>query len=273
MSIRNRLIQLSLIKRGNWFLMYEVLRKDPKLTQIRWEGIENSLVNFSSVKIVTIVDEEYPTCFKQLEMPPFVIYYQGDLNLIRQKKIGIMGTNRPSTYGMKACKMLVSQLMSDNVIIVGGLDLGIDAIAHHVSLRKGRNIAVLASGFDRIYPPENLQLYRNMAKEQLVLSEFPPGVALGKQHFYLRNRLITALSDILMIIEATKEGRVTQVARKALYAGKTIYALPGEYNSIYSEGSLDLIKEGANCLTDYRDILDELKLVSGEELNKKTGDA
>ena len=172
-----------------------------------------------------------------------------------------MGTNRPSTYGMKSCQTLVAQLINQNIVIVGGLDLGIDAIAHHVSSKNGKSIAVLASGFSRIYPSENYQLYQLMAKGHLVISEFPPHIPIGRQHFYLRNRIITALSDILMIIEATKEGRMTHVAKQALYDGKIIYALPGEYNSIYSEGSLELIKEGANCLTDYKEILDELKMI------------
>lgn len=261
MTIRNRLIQLSIMKRGNWFLMYEALRHDPQLTQYSHEGSTQSLCDRIKTQIMTIVDEDYPICFKQMEMPPFVFYYQGDLNLLKYKKIGIMGTNRPSIYGMKSCQTLVNQLINQNIVMVGGLDLGIDAIAHQVSSKNGKSIAVLASGFSRIYPSENYQLYQLMAKGQLVISEFPPHVPIGRQHLYLRNRMITALSDILMIIEATKDGRITQVARQALYDGKIIYALPGEYNSIYSEGSLDLIKEGANCLTDYKEMLEELKMI------------
>lgn len=261
MTMRNRLIKLSILKRGNWFLMYEALRQDPKLTQFSIEPSAESLFDDIQTRIVTIVDEEYPSYFKQMEMPPFVLYCQGDLNLLKEKKIGIMGTNRPSTYGMKSCQTLVAQLINQNIVIVGGLDLGIDAIAHHVSSKNGKSIAVLASGFSRIYPSENYQLYQLMAKGHLVISEFPPHIPIGRQHFYLRNRIITALSDILMIIEATKEGRMTHVAKQALYDGKIIYALPGEYNSIYSEGSLELIKEGANCLTDYKEILDELKMI------------
>lgn len=261
MTIRNRLIQLSLMKQGNWFLMYEVLKQDPKLTQFQNHESIQSLLSHPTIKIMTIVDEDYPSCFKEMEMPPFVIYYEGNLSLLNQKKIGIMGSNRPSSYGMQSCKTLVNQLIKEQVAIVGGLDLGIESITHHVCLQRGRSIAVLASGFNRIYPSENYQLYRSLSHQQLVISEFPPHIPINRQHLFLRNRLIIALSDVLMIIEATKTGKVTHVARQALYEGKSIYALPGEYNSIYSEGSLELIKEGANCLTNYRDVLEELQLL------------
>ncbi len=269
MTIRNRLIQLSLIKHGNWFSMYEVLKRDPKLTQCQDEQSIQSLLNHPTIKIMTIVDDDYPSCFKEMERPPFVLYYQGNINLLSDKKIGMMGSNRPSIYGMQSCKTLVNQLMKEQVVIVGGLDLGIDAITHHICLRRGRSIAVLASGFDRIYPSENYQLYRSLSEQQLVISEFPPHTPINRQHLFLRNRVIKALSDVLMVIEATKEGKVTHVARQALYEGKSIYALPGEYNSVYSEGSLDLIKEGANCLTNYRDVLDELQLLYQGKILKK----
>ena len=121
MTMRNRLIKLSILKRGNWFLMYEALRQDPKLTQFSIEPSAESLFDDIQTRIVTIVDEEYPSYFKQMEMPPFVLYYQGDLNLLKEKKIGIMGTNRPSTYGMKSCQTLVAQLINQNIVIVGVL--------------------------------------------------------------------------------------------------------------------------------------------------------
>lgn len=262
MDIRDRLIVLSIIKKGNWLQMYRILQQDPQLSSMDNEVILNQFNQTKGIKTLTIVDGNYPKCLKEMEQPPFVLFYQGDLNLLSEQKVGVIGTRRPSTYGMKSCQSMVSQLLMENIVIVGGLQLGIDSIAHLISSRKGRTIAVLASGFYQIYPYENYDLYRSIAKEHLVISEYPPHVKVEASQFHFRNRLITAISDVLMVIEVSKTTAMLQVAKRALYDGKVIYALPGEYNSLHSEGSLELIKEGAQCLTDSNDILQELSLIS-----------
>lgn len=261
MDIRERLITLSIIKKGNWMAIYQVLKQDPQLFQITDHTIINQVIKNEKVKVLTIIDEEYPNYLRQLEQPPFVLYYQGDLSLFNQRKVGVIGTTRPSSYGMRSCQTLVTQLLKEEVVIVGGLQLGIEAIAQLISTKKGRTIAVLASGFHHIYPSENYDLYRTIANHHLVISEYPPHVRIESTQFYMRNRLITAISDVLMVIEVSKSTSMLNTAKRALYEGKAIYALPGEYNSLHSEGSLELIKEGAQCLTNSKEVIEQLSLI------------
>ncbi len=261
MDIRERLILLSILKKGNWMEMYKVLNQDPQLRELRDQTKLMRQLEGHDIQIVTIIDEDYPICFKKMEQPPFVLFYQGDLSLLDCPKIGIMGTTRPSSYGMRSCQSLINQLVKHEIVIVGGLQLGIDSIAQLISTQKGRTVAILASGFYRIYPTENYALYRRIAKDHLVISEYPPHVPIESSQFYMRNRLIAAISDVLMVIEMGKSTGMLNSAKRALYDGKLIYALPGEYNSIHSEGSLELIKEGAKCLTNSQEVMEELALL------------
>lgn len=264
MKLRERLITLSLLKNGNWFKMYDVLNEDIQLKQVTKEQIEHSKLRLAQTKVLTVLDEEYPAILKEMVRPPFVLYYQGDLSLLKKKKIGVMGNRRPSSYGMESCREMVRQFLTDEVVIVGNLQLGIDAIAHLLSVRHGKTIAVLSSGFSHVYPQENFELYKRISRDHLVITEYPPHVYSSAPQFYRAHQLVQELSEVMVVIEAVKEDKRLRLAQQLVEEGKAVYALPAPYNSFHSEGSLNLIKKGAYCLTDYQDVLNTLDWMHNE---------
>ena len=265
MELREKLIALSVLKNGNWFKMYDVLKDDLKLKQITQEQVTQAKLKLGESKVLTVLDEEYPSLFKEMIRPPFVLYYQGDLMLLKKKKIGVMGNRRPSAYGMESCKAIVGNLLSQDVAIVGNLQLGIDAIAHLLSVRSGKTIALLSSGFLHVYPQENFELYKRIARDHLVMTEYPPHVYPSAPQFYRAHQLVQELSEVMVVIEAVKEDKRLKLAQQLVEEGKVVYALPAPYNSIHSEGSLNLLKNGAYCLTHYQDVLNMLDWVHSEE--------
>ena len=173
--------------------------------------------------------------------------------------MGIMGNRRPSAYGMESCKSIIGQLASEEVVIVGNLQLGIDAIAHLLSVRQGKTIAILSSGFLHVYPSENFDLYKRIAQDHLVISEYPPFVYPNAPQFYRAHQLVQELSEVMVVMEAVKEDKRLKLAEQLVEEGKVIYALPAVYNSIHAEGSLNLIKKGAYCLTHHQEVLEALE--------------
>lgn len=261
MDLRDRLITLSVMKNGNWFKMYEVLTQDIQLKQITDRQVKEALEKLRTTQTLTILDEDYPKSLKEMQQPPFVLYYQGDLALLKKKKIGVMGNRRPSVYGIKSCQSIIGELASSDVVVVGNLQLGIDAIAHLLSVRQGKTIAILSSGFLHIYPSENFDLYKQIAQNHLVLSEYPPFVYPSAPQFYRAHQLMQELSEVMVVIESVKDDKRLKFVEQLVEEGKVIYTLPAEYNSIHSAGSLALIKKGAYCLTHHEEVLDALEWV------------
>ncbi|MGL4373537.1 MAG: DNA-processing protein DprA [Turicibacter sp.] len=258
MNIRKKLIALSLVTSGDWFSMYQRIRNDVELHTMSDSELMAIKKLPPTVQVMTILDEDYPDELKEISNPPFVLYYQGNISLLNKKRIGVMGAKRPSTYGIKSCQDIVSDLLTSDRTIVSGLGLGVESIAHFVSLRRGSTIAVLGSGFNYIYPQENYELFRNISTTNLVITEYPPHVKPTRNQILFRNRIIAALSNVLIFIELRYKSGSMHAAQKAINEGKAIYALPGNYNSIHSDGSLQLIKQGAKCLTDVKEVALEL---------------
>ena len=143
MDLRDRLITLSVMKNGNWFKMYEVLTQDIQLKQITDRQVKEALEKLRTTQTLTILDEDYPKSLKEMQQPPFVLYYQGDLALLKKKKIGVMGNRRPSVYGIKSCQSIIGELASAAVVVGGNLQLGIAASAHLLSVRKNNRYFIL----------------------------------------------------------------------------------------------------------------------------------
>jgi len=265
MTLRERLIALSVMKNGNWSRMYDILKNDIHLKSLTEEQVQSSLLKIGKTNVITILDEAYPEGLKEMVRPPFVLYYQGDLTLLEKKKVGIMGNRRPSAYGMESCKSIVNQFLTQEVVIVGGLQLGIDAIAHLLSIRKGKTIAILSSGFSHVYPQENFELYKQIAKNHLVISEYPPHVYPSSGQFYRTHQLIEELSDVMVVLEAVKEDKRLKIAEQLIEEGKVIYSLPSAYNWAHGEGNLHLLKKGAYCLTHSDDVFDTLNWITSED--------
>ncbi|MBS4539834.1 DNA-processing protein DprA [Clostridium sp. D2Q-11] len=246
-----------------------------KLIDSRSESYYNHIITYSKssdVKIITILDEEYPENLRNIYNPPKVLYLKGNYNLMYKPSIAIVGSRKATYYGKWVTERLSKELSSLGICIISGMALGIDAVAHKGALdHNGETIAVLGSGVDRPYPKRNIGIYNDISKKGLVVSEFPLGMEAIAGNFPLRNRIISGLSLGILVIEAKEKSGSLITAYHGLEQGKDIFAVPGNINSIYSKGTNLLIKDGAKIVTKVEDILEEIpklrKLIKENEEN------
>ncbi len=213
------------------------------------------------VGIMTPEDYFYPEGFRSLSNKPIVIYYLGNFCDFENKfTVGIVGTRHPSNYGLHAAKRISYDLCRAGAVIVSGLALGIDAAAHSAALyNESFTVGVLGCGIDQVYPKENAQLYENVIRGGLVMTEYPPGTAPLGKNFPVRNRLIAALSDAVCVIEGSEQSGSLITAEDALKQNKGLYTVPGSIFASTSAGSNFLLKVGAKpCLSAY-DIVDDFR--------------
>ncbi len=206
---------------------------------------------------ITMDDLYYPEKLKQIYDPPEVLYCLGDIRLLNEISISIVGARRATAYGKKIAYKLSNDLSKRGVTIVSGLASGIDECAHEGAYKNvGKTIAVLGCGVDIIYPKENEDLYKNIIRNGgLIISEFPLGTKPEKDNFPKRNRIISALSSGVIVVEAKRRSGALITADFALEQGKNVFAVPGNIDSVYSEGTNNLIKDGAIPVTSYADVL------------------
>ncbi|MGN1329808.1 MAG: DNA-processing protein DprA [Clostridia bacterium] len=211
------------------------------------------------IEIITIENNLYPSRLKNIIDFPLVLYSKGNTKLLNEKNtIAIIGTRNNSVYGKNTTLKLSYQIARKNYCVVSGLAKGIDSYAHKGALiAKGKTIAVLGSGINYIYPKENSRLYKEIIeKEGLIISEYPLYTKPIPAYFPKRNRLISGISDKILITEASKKSGSIITANIALDQGKDIYVVPGNITSYQSEGTNNLIKEGAFLVSSLEDILD-----------------
>ena len=203
-------------------------------------------------------DEVYPEYMKQLPNMPLVLYYKGDLSLMHadHARVAIVGTRTPSFYGRKVTREFSKKLSLHEVVIVSGLAKGIDTVAHTSCLEAGgKTIAVMPCGLDQIYPDENRELAVQISKSGLLLSELAPGQKTVRQYFPARNRILSALSDCVLITEAGKNSGTLHTSNFAAAQGREVFVIPNTVYSETSEGNLLLLKDGATIVTEPEDIL------------------
>ena len=201
----------------------------------------------------------YPERLRNIDAPPKELYCLGNLELLNYKNnIAMIGSRNCSSYGEKVAKDFAYNLAKEEVCVVSGLAKGIDAFSHIGALNaNGKTIAVLGSGLDKIYPKENIKLVESIIKNNgLVLSEYPLGTVALKQHFPARNRIISGLSDSVLVVEARKNSGTNITVDFALEQGKDVFVIPGNIYSKTSDGTNFLITEGAIPVLSYKDILD-----------------
>ena len=199
MNSREILLCLSLKYEGRWEDIYNGIQKKESFSEQEKEELTKNL----SSKYITFLDEEYPKTLKESYRPPCVLFYYGDISLISDanNKLSVVGSRKNSSYGGKVTKKLVSELCKDFVII-SGLAIGIDSIAHRSAISYGgRTVAVLGNGIDFCYIKENIPLYEECKKTQLVISEYPNHVPPKPENFPVRNRIIAGLCRNLLITE------------------------------------------------------------------------
>ena len=207
---------------------------------------------------ITINDDVYPECLKEISNPPLKLYYKGNLDLLKEERlIAVVGTRNPSSYGKLCCEYMVKKMSCANITIVSGFAKGIDSIAHKTSLlTDGKTIAVIASGLDIVYPASNLSLYREIEEKGLILSEYEAGVKPFKSNFPQRNRIIAGLSRGTIVVESKDRGGSLITADLALEFNRDVYAVPGDVFSEYSKGCNNLIRDSrAKSLSNINELL------------------
>lgn len=208
--------------------------------------------------VLTWDDPEYPRALRHIEDPPVVLYVRGSLADF-EPAVAVVGTRAPSRYGSDTAYRLSRDLSMQGLSIVSGLARGIDTRAHTGALEgQGKNIAVLGTGIDVIYPPENAGLADKIAERGAVVSELPPGVQPEPGNFPRRNRIISGLSSGVIVVEAAGRSGALITARLAGEQGRIVMAVPGPVTNMRSQGPHRLIREGAVLVRDADDVMEEI---------------
>ena len=224
-----------------------------------YENVKSSIENHG-ISAITILDSEFPLKLKQIYDPPRVIYVKGKCNF-DMPSIAIVGARKATAYGKWAAYHFASELSKWNISIISGLALGIDAESHKAALDcNNHTIAVLGCGVEKCYPAYNTKIYNRIIEDGCVISEYYIGTRPLKYHFPARNRIISALSDGIVVVEAALKSGALITADFALEHGKEIYVVPGNINSTNSAGSNKLICDGAKILLNVNDIIEDLEL-------------
>lgn len=234
--------------------------------------VEYEQKQLERIKATTITywDKEYPELLKKIYYPPLIIYTLGKFSEQDKYSIAVVGTRQPTNYGKIQTEKIVAELAEKNITIVSGLARGIDSIAHKTALKSNcRTIAVVGSGLDIIYPPENYKLFYEIAEKGAVITEYELGTKPDAQNFPRRNRIISGLSLGTLVIETKLNGGAMQTAAYAVDQNREIFAIPGNINVKQAEGPNTLIQRGeAKLVTNAEDILSELKIMLRPEVGK-----
>jgi DNA processing protein len=202
----------------------------------------------------------YPDAFRLIHDPPFLLFTSGDLTLLDDPAIAVVGTRNPTEYGRSSARELSGALASAGYCVVSGMARGIDSVAHAAALRQGgATIGVLGNGIEQIYPPENRALFAAVRDRGLLITEFLPGETPRAGNFPRRNRLIVALGAAVLVVEMGLKSGAQHTVTYALEQGRDVLAVPGPIGSPSSEGTNQLIKDGARLVTGVQDILEELE--------------
>lgn len=244
--MRNYLINLAIHFKGDYRKMLKAIKHQQ--TVPKYSCLYNTLV---------IGDKQYPSMFYRLQYPPLVLFYQGDLNLLNSDCLSVVGSREIDEYTIKMTCLILKDLVSVKTI-VSGCAMGVDALAHTLA---HKTIGVLGCGIDINYPKVNQSLINFLRQNQLVLSEYPPGVPPLKHHFPWRNRLVAALSQDLMVMAATAKSGTMHTINQAMEMDSTIYCLAHPYDSPLGQGAHLTINQGALVITDelIQDLLDKAK--------------
>lgn len=223
------------------------------------------------VRCITRMDEEFPEKLKELPGMPYALYVRGRMPDERKKTAAIVGARRCSPYGEKMTLEFAERLAGCGVQIISGMARGIDGAAHRGAENAGgETFAVLGCGPDICYPKEHRGLYEDLIKKGGLISEYPPGTQPMAAHFPARNRIISGLSDVVLVMEAKEKSGSLITADMALEQGRDVYALPGPVNSVTSRGCNRLIRQGAGILLEPQELLEELQIDQSFLAEQKT---
>jgi DNA processing protein len=236
---------------------------DPELTDLAGRTRDRArevlgVASRDGIEVVAWNDRRFPAALLAIPDPPPALWYRGTLDALHAPAVAIVGSRAASAVALETARQLAEQLAVRGVTVVSGLARGIDSAAHRGALRAGRTIGVLGSGIDRMYPREHDALAREIARDGLVVSEYPPGTPPLPFQFPQRNRLISGLSRAVVVIEASEKSGSLITAARALEQGREVMAVPGNVLSGRNRGAHALIRDGAKIVEHADDIVEEL---------------
>ncbi len=227
-------------------------------------------IDKKGICFISLKNKFYPIKLKEIQDPPTGLFYKGDINILNGfKYVSIVGTRKSTHYGDANAKRIASVLAKNNLVIVSGMASGIDACAHKGALESGKTIAVLGTGADIVFPSTNKDIYNEaLLKDSLIISEYSPGTPGFAWNFPQRNRIISGLSDAVIVIEADIDSGALITARFAIKQDRLLFALPGSVDSRVSYGPNALIKsKTAELLISEIDILEKIGQPIQKSLN------
>ncbi|MED7787749.1 DNA-processing protein DprA [Francisella sp. 19X1-34] len=215
-------------------------------------------------QILTFLDSKYPKYLKQIPNPPIILYCCGNIELLKKPQLAIVGARNNTTYGKNVTNKICTDLKNSQLSIISGLAYGIDTLAHKFAIENDLNtIAVVGTGVDIIYPSSNRDLYERLLNtNNLIISELALGTAPLRHHFPQRNRIISSLAEGVIVVEAAKKSGSLITAQLALEQNKEVFAIPGSIFSKTSDGTNELIQQGAKLVYRIDDILEEINIHS-----------
>lgn len=226
--------------------------------------IEIQKADKEKVNIISFSDARYPENLREIYDAPILLYVKGALTENHVPRVAIVGSRRPSLYGLRMAGKIASELSQAGVVVVSGLALGIDSAAHAGALSgNSATLAVLGSGLSNIYPEQNKKLAEQIIEKGALISEYPMETLPIPGNFPIRNRIISGLSQLVLVVEAGEKSGALITADAALDQGRDVLAIPGNADSERSYGTHSLLKQGAKLVTSAADVLEELKMSSG----------
>lgn len=245
--------------------------KAQKIYQVFQTDLETWLVQLQShqIQIVTSFDHNFPKRLTTVDSCPYVLFVRGSIEILNQPSIAIVGTRKPTSYGVQVTRQLATELSVAGLVVVSGLAYGVDAVAHQAVVhRQGTTVGVLGNGIDTIQPRSNLRLGKEMLERGTIVSEYAPGIPALVQNFPARNRLVAGMTLGTVVIEGGEESGSLITAEFAREYQKPIFAVPGMISNPMSLGPHLLLRQGAILVRNTQDILDHLGIIGSLDTRK-----
>jgi DNA processing protein len=225
------------------------------------------IIHNLDITVLTWEDPTYPRRLKEIDQSPPVLYLRGEIKEDDLWAVAVVGTRRVTAYGRQVAIEIASSLARNHVTVISGLARGVDGIAHMATLQAGgRTLAVMGCGVDQVYPSEHRSLAEKLMNSGALLSDYPPGTPPEASNFPPRNRIISGLSQAVIVVEASEQSGALITAAFAAEQGREVFAVPGQLNAPQSKGTNRLIREGAHLFMDVQDVLEILNMsLAGEK--------
>ncbi len=247
--------------KNDWQAMGLTSRQIQSLSQVNWRSAEADLkwCEKNACRVLCLEDDSYPPLLTQTTDPPLVLFVKGEVDLLSQPQIAMVGSRNPTVYGKEQALQFAKCLAKSGLIVTSGLALGVDTESHRGALAvDGKTIAVLGTGLATIYPSSNRQLAETMLEKGAWVSEFSPFELPRAKNFPRRNRIISGLSVGVLVVEAAMRSGSLITARFALEQGRDVFAIPGSIHNALARGCHELIRQGAKLVEKVEDMLSEL---------------